>query len=725
MPSLYTFGNKFSFKNGGLVVRNDLILTANSAAIGSTAVWNGGLNFTTVGTNGRTSYYGTYDQTGLLWEWCDANAANLTFKVIRGGDIAGGGLAVASFNNASAAFAADGYDTNKTRRYLKTVAGGDVNAPIFVSNRNYARGKPQDKDWGGRIATVDNPLSLNNFVTVGDSGNSADTTGFGAVSYEYKIGKYLITNEEYCSFLNAVAITDTYGLYSTQMSSERVGGITRSGSSGSYSYAVKANYAHKPVYFISWFGLARYCNWLHNSYGSTETGAYTLNGASTGIINKNAGAKYYIPTENEWYKAAYYKGGGTNKGYWRFATQSDKTPTPVNASPIGNGTVNYTTIKPETNTGSNVAINKVEDTAFGIGIDINYEQVNNSGRTNITPITQKNPTLPANFTISNTLAKYNISTTSSRSGNIDLCFTLPSNISQATFNNTRIFHTNSAGITTDSTILTGPNAPNYSLRKICARTTNFSDFYMVPSMDIVSGQAIPYNLSGYTSNGAVNLSWSMDTTTDIYDYSIKYSSDNGDSWQDYAHSQSSDLSITISPLTNNTAYIFKVASISASGYSDLSSSSSSFTPTASLPSVPLNVSGISKINSVDLSWEVPSDNGGSPITNYTVQYSSDSGSSWTSSNDPLYLFADDVSTTRNLTVTNLSAIPYIFRVAAVNSIGTSDYSSSSNSVTPTSSSSPDCDLVITEGDFTIQNIIQTHNNDNLITHTGSYIITRS
>jgi hypothetical protein len=38
---------------------------------------------------------------------------------------------------------------------------------------------------------------------------------------------------------------------------------------------------------------------------------------------------------------------------------------------------------------------------------------------------------------------------------------------------------------------------------------------------------------------------------------------------------------------------------------------------------------------------------------------------------------------------------------------------------------PGCDLVITEGDFTIQNIIQTHNNDNLITHTGSYIITRS
>jgi formylglycine-generating enzyme required for sulfatase activity len=686
MPSLYTFGNKFSFKNGGLVVRNDIILTTNSAAIGSTAVWNGGLNLTTVGTNGRASYYGTYDQTGLIWEWCDANATNLTFKVIRGGDIAGGGLAVASFNNASAAFAADGYDTNKTRRYLKTVAGGDVNGPIFVSNRNYARGKPQDKDWGGRIATLDNPLSLNNFVTVGDNGNSADTTGFGAVSYEYKIGKYLITNSEYCLFLNAVAVTDTYGLYSTQMSSERVGGITRSGSSGSYSYAVKTNYENKPVYFISWFGLARYCNWLHNSYGSTETGAYTLNGASTGIINKNAGAKYYIPTENEWYKAAYYKGGGTTKGYWRFATQSDKTPTPVNASPIGNGTINYTTIKPETSAGSNVAINRVEDTSFGIGIDINYAQVNNSGKTNITPITQKNPTLPANFTISNTLAKYNISTTSSRSGNIDLCFTLPSNISQATFNNTRIFHTNSAGTTTDSTILTGPNAPNYALRKICARTTNFSDFYMVPSVAAVSGQSIPYDLSGSSSNGAVNLSWSMDNTTDIYDYSIKYSSDNGDSWQDYAHSQSSGLSIIVSPLTNSTSYIFKVASISSEGFSELSESSSSLTPLSTAPAVPSNLVVVACISSVNLRWNVPSDDGGSPITSYVVQYSSDSGATWTTTSESIILFANDISTIRSFTVYNLDTIPYIFKVCAVNEVGNGDFSTSSDSVTPYSES---------------------------------------
>jgi formylglycine-generating enzyme required for sulfatase activity len=60
---------------------------------------------------------------------------------------------------------------------------------------------------------------------------------------------------------------------------------------------------------------------------STETGAYTLNGATTGTgFTKNAGATWWIPSENEWYKAAYYKGGGTNAGYWDYPTQSDSAP---------------------------------------------------------------------------------------------------------------------------------------------------------------------------------------------------------------------------------------------------------------------------------------------------------------------------------------------------------------------------------------------------------------
>jgi len=143
------------------------------------------------------------------------------------------------------------------------------------------------------------------WVTVGNPGNAADTTGYGAVSYAYQIGKYEVTNAQYGAFLNAAAQTDSYGLYNSIMSSY---GITRSGSSGSYSYSVTGALANRPVVFVSWFDAARMANWMMNGQGSgsTEMGAYTLNGATSGIVLANAGAQVYIPTQDEWYKAAYY-----------------------------------------------------------------------------------------------------------------------------------------------------------------------------------------------------------------------------------------------------------------------------------------------------------------------------------------------------------------------------------------------------------------------------------
>lgn len=188
-------------------------------------------------------------------------------------------------------------------------------------------------------------------MSVGDLNNGNDSSGYGAVNYVYQIAQYLVTNCEYAAFLNAVASTDSYGLYSTQMASDTRGGITRSGTSGSYSYTVKTNMGDKPVNYVSWFDAARYCNWLHNNKpngsqnsSTTENGAYTLNGAITGnAVAKNANASYSIPTENEWYKAAYYKGGSANAGYWLYATQSDSPPIPVNALPNGDATLNDTT----------------------------------------------------------------------------------------------------------------------------------------------------------------------------------------------------------------------------------------------------------------------------------------------------------------------------------------------------------------------------------------------
>ena len=187
------------------------------------------------------------------------------------------------------------------------------------------------------------------WVTVGDPGNTADTApaGFGAVAASFQIMKYEFTNQQYTGFLNSVAATDTYSLYNASMGSNARGGITRSGSNGGYSYSAKTNMGDKPVNYVSWVDAARVSNWYQNgatSSSSTETGAYTLvGGQTTGTAPAvNPGATFYVPTEDQWYKAAYYMGGGTSAGYWDFATQSDSNPTAVTAGSTGIGSAGST-----------------------------------------------------------------------------------------------------------------------------------------------------------------------------------------------------------------------------------------------------------------------------------------------------------------------------------------------------------------------------------------------
>jgi len=143
------------------------------------------------------------------------------------------------------------------------------------------------------------------WVTIGNVNNAADTTSYGAVDHAYKIGKYEVTNAQYGEFLNAKGQTNANGIYETSMPSY---GITQSGTSGSFSYTVTTALANHPVVLVSWFDAARFANWMMNGQGSAsmETGAYTLNNATSGIITANIGAQVYIPSENEWYKAAYY-----------------------------------------------------------------------------------------------------------------------------------------------------------------------------------------------------------------------------------------------------------------------------------------------------------------------------------------------------------------------------------------------------------------------------------
>ena len=149
------------------------------------------------------------------------------------------------------------------------------------------------------------------WVNVGNPGNAADSTGYGAVAYAYKIGKYEVTNAQYGAFLNAKGQSNTNAIYNSNMSSY---GITQIGSSGSFTYSVTSALANRPVVYVTWFDAARFANWMMNGQGSNdmETGAYTLNGATSGVITANIGAQVYIPNENEWYKAAYHSIANTS-----------------------------------------------------------------------------------------------------------------------------------------------------------------------------------------------------------------------------------------------------------------------------------------------------------------------------------------------------------------------------------------------------------------------------
>ena len=186
------------------------------------------------------------------------------------------------------------------------------------------------------------------WVTVGDPGNAPDTTTYGDVSTSFRIMKFEFTNQQYADFLNSVAtVVDNYSLWNPDMGSSPRGGITQSTVNDDYFYAVKPNMGDKPVNYVSWFDAARVANWYQNGAmisSNTEDGAYTLvDGQTTGTAPpRNNGATFYIPTEDQWYKAAYYKGGGTSAGYWDYATQSDTAPTAVTAGVTGIGSAGST-----------------------------------------------------------------------------------------------------------------------------------------------------------------------------------------------------------------------------------------------------------------------------------------------------------------------------------------------------------------------------------------------
>ena len=194
------------------------------------------------------------------------------------------------------------------------------------------------------------PASADNFTwqPVGSIGNAPNTaTGLGRVTTNYKISAYDTTISQYVDFLNGsdAGKQGLYGVWNGSIGKTQVAttpaAISRSGSAGSYSYSLTDSaFASKPVNFVNWFSAARFVNWYANgqsaSASATETGSYTLNGQTTGnIVARNANAQIFLPSADEWTKAAFYNAAAQN--YYLWPTTSNSTPTAV--LPAGNETV--------------------------------------------------------------------------------------------------------------------------------------------------------------------------------------------------------------------------------------------------------------------------------------------------------------------------------------------------------------------------------------------------
>ena len=215
-------------------------------------------------------------------------------------------------------------------------------------------------DW----ATVGNPGNAADTLVMNKGPAADNTTGYGSVGYTYQISKYDVTNSQYTQFLNAVdpGGSNTLRVYNTKMSDANAnpaglaytGGIDRNLAAASGAkYSVKAGQENAPAIWINWASGARFVNWLANGQGSgsTESGVYDMSVFTVSPFSfatpptRATGATIFLPSENEYYKAAYYDPtkSGTG-GYWQYGTRSDTPPSSVapagtsNSANIGAGT---------------------------------------------------------------------------------------------------------------------------------------------------------------------------------------------------------------------------------------------------------------------------------------------------------------------------------------------------------------------------------------------------
>lgn len=193
----------------------------------------------------------------------------------------------------------------------------------------------------------------------------------------------------------------------------------------------------------------------------------------------------------------------------------------------------------------------------------------------------------------------------------------------------------------------------------------------------VAAPATPTNVVATPANGRATLTWSATVNIRAIrstHYEVQYSSDGGASWTTFPLQPLPIRRATVTGLSNETSYVFRVATINAFGKSAYSANSSPVVP-VSPPAVPTSLTATPGNTKALLQWTAPPD-GGRPITNYVIQYSMNNGRSWTT-------FAHTASTATNATVTGLTnGRNYVFRVSAINELGMGTFTQKTNAIKP-------------------------------------------
>ncbi|MDC8451493.1 MAG: fibronectin type III domain-containing protein [Candidatus Nitrosotalea sp.] len=202
------------------------------------------------------------------------------------------------------------------------------------------------------------------------------------------------------------------------------------------------------------------------------------------------------------------------------------------------------------------------------------------------------------------------------------------------------------------------------------------------------------------SSSQINLSWTAANNggSAITGYKIEQSTNAGTTWSTLvANTASSSTTYSNTGLASSTLYSYRVSAINSVGTSPVSNTASATTGTiATAPQAPTGLAAsVVSSSQINLSWTAPANNGGSAITGYEIERSSDAGTTWST------LVANTASFSTTYSNTGLAAsTSYTYRVSAINSVGTGSASNIVSATTSAASNTSQLSITVNSVDLT-------------------------